>query len=72
MWPIVDKKQSRDFKTTCHSLLAKLEKDSNLPSGIVRLSHLHSASGERYASYGDTETSVRLDRIEGEEIFRES
>lgn len=31
-----------------HNFLAKLEKESHLPTGTVRLSHLQSASGERY------------------------
>lgn len=48
MWPITEKKQGREFKTLTHNLLAKLEKDSHLPLGTVRLSHLQSASGERY------------------------
>jgi HAUS augmin-like complex subunit 6 len=48
IWPITDKKQAREFKALAHGFLVQLEKEGKLPPNTVRLSHLHTCSGDRF------------------------
>jgi hypothetical protein len=51
LWPISDKKQSRDFKAFANKFIVDLEKAGHIPNGTFRLSHLHTCSGDRFASF---------------------
>jgi HAUS augmin-like complex subunit 6 N-terminus len=48
LWPVLDKTQSREFKTWLCTWLTELDQAHHLPPGCFRRSTLTSASGERF------------------------
>ncbi|XP_049847932.1 uncharacterized protein LOC126304987 [Schistocerca gregaria] len=48
IWPILDKKQAREFKESAHKVLLELEKQGCFPTATIRFFHLHSCSGEKF------------------------